>query len=183
LCKFPKPWYIQKFNFYQKIIFLQLSAQSAQWPTSPSSLFGPEQPSRLSWPSRLRPPSSLPHRASGTAASSSRGPAAPLPRHGATPTDAPLLNSVACLYSVVNPPPPLFTTCNQRLHGRPLKPPLVPPPPSEPYKMRRPSPGPRRTHPHSPPLLSELVLHHIRAPLPPPICRRCPTVMPPNEPG
>jgi hypothetical protein len=31
--------------------------------------------------------------------------AASLPRHGATPTDAPLLNSVPCLYSVVNPPP------------------------------------------------------------------------------
>jgi hypothetical protein len=29
-----------------------------------------------------------------------------LPRHGATPMDAPLFNSVACLYSVINPPPP-----------------------------------------------------------------------------
>jgi hypothetical protein len=35
---------------------------------------------------------------------------APLPRHGATPTDAPLLNSVACLYSVVNPPSSLHVT-------------------------------------------------------------------------
>jgi hypothetical protein len=30
--------------------------------------------------------------------------AASLPRHGATPTDAPLLNSVACLYLVIIPP-------------------------------------------------------------------------------
>jgi hypothetical protein len=31
--------------------------------------------------------------------------AAPLPHHAATPTDAPLLNSVVCFYSVINPPP------------------------------------------------------------------------------
>jgi hypothetical protein len=107
---------------------------------------------------------------------------APLPRHGATPTDAPLLNSVACLYSVVNPPP-IFTACNRRLHGWPLKPPPVPPPPSNPYKRQRPSLGPCHTRPHSPPLLSKLELHQLRAPLSPLICCRCPIVTQPNEPG
>jgi hypothetical protein len=96
LCKFPKPWYIQKFNFYSKRNFLQLSAQLAQWPTGPSDLFGPEQAGRPSRPTRPCPrsPSSLPHRAGSTTASS-RVAAAPwtppllLPRHGAA-TVAPL---------------------------------------------------------------------------------------------
>jgi hypothetical protein len=40
LCKFPKPCYIEKFNFYQKRNFLQLLAQSAQWPVGPFGLSG-----------------------------------------------------------------------------------------------------------------------------------------------
>jgi hypothetical protein len=56
-------------------------------------------------------------------------------------------------------PTPLITACNQRVHGRPMKPPLAPPPPSGSYKRRRPSLGPQRTRPHSPPLLSELLYH------------------------
>jgi hypothetical protein len=94
----------------------------------------------------------------------------------------PLLNSVACLYSVVNPPPP-FTACNRCLHGQPLKLPPASPPPFGPYKRETPSPIPCRTRPHSPPLLFELELHHLQAPLPPPICRCCLAVTPPNEPG
>jgi hypothetical protein len=39
LCKFSKPWYIQKFNFYSKRNFLLISAHPAQprprWPATP----------------------------------------------------------------------------------------------------------------------------------------------------
>jgi hypothetical protein len=52
--------------------FLQLSAQSAQWPAAPFGLFGLERPSKLSQPASPPPsPSSLPHRVGGSIASSS----------------------------------------------------------------------------------------------------------------
>jgi hypothetical protein len=140
---------ISKSLIYSKIQFLSEKNFSSTF--SSSGHFGPERPSRPSRPTRPRPPLLPPspsrrHRRLLL----SRRRAAPIPRHGKTPTDAPLLNSVACLYSVVNPPSSLRS---------------------------------RRTRPHSPPLLSELELHHLRAPLLPPICRRCLTVTPPNEPG
>jgi hypothetical protein len=154
----------------------------------PNRPFGHERQGRPSRPTRPCPSFPfLPHRA-GSAAASFRAaapwvPRRPSPMPWSDPNGCPLLNSVTYLYSVINPPPPLFTACNRRLHGRPLKPSPVPPPPSVPYKRRRPSPDPHRTHPHSPPLLSELELHHLRAPLPPSICHRCPAITPPNEPG
>jgi hypothetical protein len=129
-------------------------------------------------------PSSLHHRAGGTAASSSRAaapwaPRCPSPMPWSDRNDCAPLNSVVCFYSDVNTP--LFTTGNRRLHGRPLKPP-APPPPSGPIKGG----GLHSTltaHPPSPPLLSEVEHCHLRAPLPPPTCRRCPATKPPSEPG
>jgi hypothetical protein len=146
---------ISKALAYSKIQFLSEKNFSSTFSpigpvaSRPIRPFGPERPSRPSQPIGCPPFPFLPPSPSRRRRRLflSRCCAAPLPRHGATPTDAPLLNSVACLYSVINLPQ--FTTCNRRLHGRPLKPPPVPPPPSDPYKRRRPSPGPRLTHPHS----------------------------------
>jgi hypothetical protein len=45
----------------------------------------------------------------------------PSPAPWSDPNGRPLHNSVACLYSIINPPP--SSACNQRLHGQPLKPP------------------------------------------------------------
>jgi hypothetical protein len=88
-----------------------------------SSTFGPigpvaSRPIRPFWPRAAKqaesahqtaPPLPLPPTLTDPMAPPCHGRrAAPLPRHGATPTDTPpLFNSAACLYSIVNPPPPL----------------------------------------------------------------------------
>jgi hypothetical protein len=141
---------ISKALAYSKIQFLsekKFSSTFGPMASQPIHPIGPERPSRPSQPTRPCPPSpsSLPHRASGATTSSSRAavpwaPRCPSPKPWRDPNRRPLHNSVACLYSIINPP--LFTTCNQRLHGQPLKSPSAPPPPSGPYKRRRPSPVP-----------------------------------------
>jgi hypothetical protein len=60
-------------------------------------------------------PSSLPHQAGGAEASSSRAaapwaPRCPSPTPWSDPNGRPLLNSVACIYSVINPPSSLCVT-------------------------------------------------------------------------
>jgi hypothetical protein len=112
-----------KIQFLSEKNFLQLSTQSAQWPPGPSGLLTlsgqasragtsghaplPLPPS-LTEPVAPPPPPLTPLRC-------------PSPAPWSDPNGGPLLNSAVCLYSVVNPP--LFTMCNRRLHGRPLKPP------------------------------------------------------------
>jgi hypothetical protein len=105
-----------KSNFYSETIFpstFSPNSHSAFWPSADQQA-KPYHQDMPPFPSSLPHPSRWLH---GLLLSCHR--VALLLHHGATPTDAPLLNSITCLYSDVNPP--LFTACNRCLHGRPLK--------------------------------------------------------------
>jgi hypothetical protein len=109
---FQSPGIFKNPIFIPKQIFLQLSAQSAQQPASPSDLLAPtglagrpSPPGRAPFP--FLPPSpepaALPHPPLAPPRHGRH--AALLPRHGETPMEGPIHTSVTLLYSVTNPPP------------------------------------------------------------------------------
>jgi hypothetical protein len=153
---------ISKGLVYSKIQFLFEKEFSFNIrPKRPNShpAFWPRVAQQAELAHHAAPPSLPPSltRAGGSAASSSCAaapwpPCYPSPVPWSNPNGRPLLNSVACLYSVVNPPA-LFTACNRCLHGQPLKPPQrlrLPPSPIKAAALTRSSPHPS---PLSSPLL------------------------------